>query len=95
MALQKEDSHYTFLYLTKILSLDKNYKEYQRRGVMIRKNCLILMLFLLISCSLAVKEPKVPPADLFQGVWVNEDSNTRGITKLDITQEGPKLFVHV
>jgi hypothetical protein len=30
----------------------------------------------------------------FQGTWVNKDPNTRGNTKLVITQNGPELQVH-
>lgn len=37
---------------------------------------------------------KSPPANSFQGLWVNRDPNTRGITKLEIEQDGAQFRVH-
>src|ERR1035441_8885571 len=34
-------------------------------------------------------------ADKFRGVWVNEDSRTRGVTKVEIRSEERGLLIHV
>ena len=53
----------------------------------------------MLSVSLPACEtlttPTNPSAGPFTGNWINEDPNTRGITRVQFRREGDLLFVHM
>jgi len=57
---------------------------------------LVFLVSLLVGCSgNGVVPTTTEEAEKFVGFWVNEDEDTGGITKIDITKAGDTILIHM